>query len=72
MKKLTSTITSKGQITVPKKVRESLDIREGDMLIFELADDRAVIRKIPVVDLEWTKALQPTLNEWEDNIDDEL
>ena len=72
MRNLTSTITSKGQITVPKRVRESLGIREGDMLIFELANDRAVIRKVPLVDLEWAKALQSTLSEWEDDLDDEL
>lgn len=30
----TATLTSKGQLTVPKKVREQLDLREGDRVDF--------------------------------------
>jgi len=30
----TSTITSKGQITIPKEVREKLGLREGDRIDF--------------------------------------
>lgn len=30
----TSTITSKGQVTVPKEVRERLGVKEGDRLVF--------------------------------------
>ena len=35
----TSTITSKGQITIPKKVRERLHLREGDRLEFCVEED---------------------------------
>lgn len=38
----TSTITSKGQITLPKNVREHLGVREGDRLDFVIAADGAV------------------------------
>ena len=69
---ITSRITSKGQITVPKKIRESLNVVEGDSLIFEIDEDRVIIRKLPEIDLEWTRAIQPTLSEWEDDLDDEL
>ena len=31
-----ATVTSKGQITVPKAVRQILGIKEGDSLLFEL------------------------------------
>jgi AbrB family looped-hinge helix DNA binding protein len=35
----TSTLTSKGQVTIPKTVRERLGLREGDRLLF-LVDER--------------------------------
>jgi antitoxin PrlF len=38
----TSTITSKGQITLPKEVRDHLGVREGDRLDFIIASDGAV------------------------------
>jgi antitoxin PrlF len=38
-------LTSKGQITIPKPVREALDLREGDELVFRVERSRAVIAK---------------------------
>ncbi len=29
----TATITSKGQLTIPKRIREQLDLREGDQVV---------------------------------------
>jgi antitoxin PrlF len=40
-----ATITSKGQITVPREVRRILGVRAGDKLIFE--DDKDGIRVRP-------------------------
>ena len=37
-------ITSKGQITVPLKVRKALGVKEGDKLIFEQNGDDMVVR----------------------------
>jgi len=41
-----SSISSKGQVTIPKKIREELGIKEGDKVIFLLDGDRAIIKKI--------------------------
>lgn len=37
-------ITSKGQITVPLKVRNALGVKEGDKLVFEQNGDDMVVR----------------------------
>lgn len=34
-----ATITSKGQVTIPKRIREKLDLEEGDQLEFVITDD---------------------------------
>lgn len=38
-----ATVTSKGQITIPKAIRESLGIKEKDRLLFFVEDDRLVL-----------------------------
>jgi antitoxin PrlF len=40
-------ITSKGQVTIPKNVRDALGLREGDELVFRVERSRAVIAKTP-------------------------
>ena len=38
-------ILPKGQITLPKEIRKSLDIKEGDTLVIENSDGEIVMRK---------------------------
>ena len=38
-------MTSKGQVTVPKPVREALGLREGDEVVFRVHGDRAVVAR---------------------------
>ncbi len=40
-----STVTKKGQITIPKPVRDQLHIREGDSLHFEVQDGVLVLKR---------------------------
>jgi antitoxin PrlF len=43
---VTAKITSKGQITLPKKVRDILHLREGGVVVFEQKDDTFVIKPV--------------------------
>lgn len=38
-------ITSKGQVTVPKAVRDALGISEGDEVVFRVEGNRAVLAR---------------------------
>jgi len=37
-----ATVTSKGQITIPKAVREQLDLHEGEKVLFRFDDEGGV------------------------------
>jgi len=41
----TSTLTSKGQITVPKEIRDHLKLRTGQRLEFQVAADGRVVMR---------------------------
>lgn len=40
-------MSSKGQVTVPKAVREALGLGEGDDVVFRVEGDRAVLARTP-------------------------
>jgi len=40
-------VSSKGQVTVPKVVRDALGIEEGDAVIFRVEGNRAVLARTP-------------------------
>jgi antitoxin PrlF len=40
-------MTSKGQVTLPKAVRDALGIKAGDELIFRVEGNRAVLARTP-------------------------
>jgi antitoxin PrlF len=40
-----ATVTSKGQVTIPKAVREALGISEGDRILFRVDRGRATLAR---------------------------
>ena len=38
-------VTSKGQVTIPRAVREALTIQEGDQVVFRVEGQRAVLAR---------------------------
>jgi antitoxin PrlF len=67
-----ATVTSKGQITLPKAVREALGLSAGDPVLFEEVNGMVTLRRRPRPDPAWDQALASTLGEWEDGLDDDL
>ena len=53
-------VTSKGQLTVPKAVRDALGIKEGDEITFRIEGNRAVLTRTPdFLDLAGTIRVPP-------------
>jgi AbrB family looped-hinge helix DNA binding protein len=46
-----TTLTSKGQVTIPKAVRDELGLRVGDKVAFRVLEDGTVVVEPETVDL---------------------
>ena len=64
-------ITSKGQLTVPKKVREAARLVEGDVVTFVVEGDRVIMRKLPLGEDAYLRGIQDTLTEWQSPEDED-
>ncbi len=42
-----TTLTSKGQVTIPKEIREALDLKPHDKITFVVADGYAKLQRLP-------------------------
>jgi len=40
------TVTRNAQITIPKKIREALGIKEGDKVIMRIEGDKIIVEKV--------------------------
>lgn len=65
----TVTISTKGQISIPKKVREALHIKKGDQLVFRVEDSKIILE--PTINIPrsqawfWTKEVQDKIRKSE-------
>jgi antitoxin PrlF len=55
---MTSTVTRKGQVTIPKRIREEMDLHLGDRVLFLVRDDEIVLKpmRVSILDLQGTVA----------------
>ncbi len=60
----TAKITSKGQMTLPKKIREAARLRAGDVVALDVEGGRVLMRKLTPREDEYLKSVQTTLTEW--------
>jgi len=61
---ITSKISQKGQVTIPKEVRKSMHADAGDLIEYEIQDNVVLIRRVEPFDRTFHAALQGTLTEW--------
>jgi len=59
-----ATITAKGQVTVPKAIREALGLRQGDQLRWDLEDGGVRVRLVSPLDLTYLRGVEAGLQEW--------
>ena len=68
---LVSKVSRKGQVTIPKKVRESLHANAGDLIEYEVQGNVVMIRRAGPFDCAFHGALSDTLTEWSSPEDEE-
>jgi antitoxin PrlF len=68
---LTSRISSKGQVTIPKKVRETLGATPGDLIAYEVEGNMVTLKRVGPFDAAYHAALSQTLDEWATAEDEE-
>ena len=62
---LISKLSSKSQITLPKKVREAAGLHPGDAVIYEVQKNGVIeIKRIDPFDVSFHAALSKTMDEW--------
>lgn len=66
-----SKLSSQGQVTVPKAIRDRLELRPGDLVGYEVVDGQVVLRRIEPLDATYHAALSTALEEWDSIEDDE-
>ena len=67
---LTSKLSAKGQVTIPKEVRDRLGVKAGDLVAYEVRDGVATVRRVEPFDVDFHAALSQTLGEWATPADD--
>ena len=66
-----SRLSSKGQVTIPKKVRDALGAEPGDTIAYEIQGDLVRLRRVDPFDADFHRALSETLTEWDSPEDEE-
>jgi antitoxin PrlF len=59
-----ATITSKGQMTIPKTAREAIRLEAGDRVVVEVEGDRLIVRRLVEVPDAYLVGLEASLEEW--------
>jgi antitoxin PrlF len=66
-----ATLTAKGQVTVPKAVRDALRLQKVDQLSWELEDGWERVRAVAPLNLVFIQGVEANLAEWSSQADEE-
>ncbi len=66
-----SRVSSKGQVTLPKQVRDAIGVGPGDAVAYDVVKGVVTLRRLEPIDLAFHAALESTLAEWGSKEDDE-
>jgi len=69
--RLLSRISRKGQVTIPKKIRDTLGAAPGDVIAYEVKGKVVTIKRLGPFDADFRAALSRTLGEWATPEDEE-
>ncbi len=67
----TSKLSSKGQVTIPKEIREAIGLEPGNMIAYEVQNGSVILRRVEAFDAAFHEALSKTLEEWDSPEDEE-
>jgi antitoxin PrlF len=57
---LESTITRKGQVTIPKAIRDRLGVKEGEKVLFVMRGEEVVLKVVKGTILDLRGSVQPS------------
>jgi len=60
---LTSRLSSKGQVTIPKEIREAIGLESGNMIAYEVQNGSVIITRVEAFDTAFHEAPSKTLEE---------
>ena len=66
-----SKLSSKGQVTLPAKVRKLLGVGAGDFVSYEVDGNQVKLARVEPFDVAFHAALSSTLDEWTSDEDEE-
>lgn len=66
-----SRVSSKGQVTLPKNVREAIGVRPGDAVAYQVSKGVVTLKRAEPLDVAFHAALERTLEEWASPEDEE-
>jgi len=60
----TSRLSSKGQVTIPKEIREAIGLKPGNLIGYEVQDGVIIVKRIGAFDVAFHEALSKALDEY--------
>ena len=66
-----SRISTRGQTTIPKRIRDAAKLRAGDVIAFQVEGEHLIVRKVTGRQDDYLQALSEVMSEWSSPEDDE-